>query len=225
MILNDNLKYGQESITYVGEHPMTVLIPKDYEKHKMLAVTDFVHALAIFEIIIEGESHGLFLPGVVDMYPSKVNFVTLNGIDYVKCEFSKGDIFIKNKKVVQNSNIAYILFVEYFRNGRLPHYVTYDMCAFLFDYIKKVTGVKLPAEHAIFEMIFSHLSRSADNLNVPYRCTDMSKPRKIIKLKDIPHATSSLTAKLIGGYLADSINASLVNANEEETDIENMLRQ
>ena len=102
--------------------------------------------------------------------------------------------------------------------------MTYDNLAFLFDIVKRITGCSLPAEHATFEMIYAYLARAKNNLKMSYRHTSMNEPPVFLKLKDVPHAASSTTAKLIGSYLNDSIASSMVNAAEDTSDIEELLR-
>ena len=223
MNLNDHLEKKGNSVV-VKDGPITVLIPRSYEKYKRLVVTDEVDTLAMFEITIGNETKGFFASASVIMKPSVVEYVTDGGQDYVKCTFTKGDIFFKSTSVVKNSNIAYIVFTEYIEKGQIPRFMKYDDLAFLFDTVKRLTGCKIPAEHAAFEMIYAHLSRNRNNLKIPYRLTEMKEDPLFLKLKDVPHAATSTTAKLIGSYLNDSIATSMVNAAEDQSDIEDLLR-
>ena len=223
MDLNEYLiTKGNQVIVKKG--PITVLIPRSYEKYKRLNVTDEVDTLAMFEITINGETKGFFASASVIMKPSVVEYVTDSGQEYLKCTFTEGDIFFKSTQIVKNSNIAYIVFSEYIEKGQIPRFMKYDDLAFLFDTVKRLTGCSIPAEHASFEMIYAHLSRNRNNLKVPYRLTNMSEPPLFLKLKDVPHAATSTTAKLIGSYLNDSIATSMVNAAEDQSDIEDLLR-
>lgn len=223
MDLNKHLtKKGNQVIVTKG--PITILIPRSYEKYKRLTVTDEVDTLAMFEITIDGETKGFFASASVIMKPSTVEYVTDSGQEYLKCTFTEGDIFFKSTSVVKNSNIAYIVFSEYIEKGQIPRFMKYDDLAFLFDTVKRLTGCSIPAEHATFEMIYAHLSRNRNNLKVPYRLTTMNEPPLFLKLKDVPHAATSTTAKLIGSYLNNSIATSMVNAAEDQSDIEDLLR-
>jgi hypothetical protein len=213
---------GRIVVTSTSE--ITVMIPRSYEKYKSLSVTDQVVTLAIFEMTIEEESKGFFLPASIVMQPSIVQYVTINGNDYVKCTFTKGDTFIKSSNVVRNSHIAYVVFTEYVEKGQIPEYMTYDNLAFLFDIVKRITGCSIPAEHATFEMVYAYLARAKNSLKTPYRLTSMHEPPVYLKLKDVPHAASSTTARLIGSYLNDGIASGMVNAAEDTSDIEELLR-
>lgn len=224
--INNYLERKGEMFVFVGE-AMSIYIPMTYQKYGLLSITDTVNALGVFDIDIKGEpSHGLFLPAVLTMQPSNTAFVTVKGVDYCKCTFTKGDIFILKNKVVQDAHLAYVMFVEYVQYARMPQFMSYDLCAFIFDIIKKVTTSKLDVNHAVFEMLFAHLARDKNNIKVPYRKTDMTEPPRFVKLDDAANATLSTTAKLTGGYFQDAINGAIASPNEEtSSDIEDLLRQ
>ena len=225
MDLNKHLtKQKDGRVIVTGSEDIVCMIPRSYEKYKRLNVTDVVDTLAVFEITIGNESCGFFLPASILMKPSIIQYVTANGKDYLKVTFTKGDTFIVNTNVVKNSNIAYIIFTEYVEKGQIPDYMKYDNLAFLFDIVKRITGCSIPAEHATFEMIYAYLSRASNNIKKPYRLTNMTDKPIYLKLKDVPHASTSTTAKLIGSYLNDSIASSMVNAAEDTSDIEELLR-
>lgn len=224
MDLSKHITKNKNGEMVVTGESVTIMIPRSYEKYKRLNITDEIDTLAVFEISIGTETKEFFLPATVTMCPSLVEYVTIEGQDYVRAVFEKGDIFIKNTNVVKNGYIAYIIFSEYVEKGQIPRFMSYDNLAFIFDTVQRITGCKLPAEHAVFEMIYAHLSRDAKKLSTPYRLTAMSEPPKFLKLKDVPHAATSTTAKLIGSYLNDSLVNSMVNAAEDESDVEDLLR-
>ena len=201
-----------------------IYISRSYEKYKMLNISDSVSALAVFEINYGAESKGFFLPAVIEMHPSEIAFETINGTDFVKCTFNKGDIFMKSAEVVQNPNIAYTIFAEYIDSARVPNFMHYENLAFLFDTVKRITGSSIPAEHAAFEMIYAYLSRDPKNFRTMYRLTNMSEPPKYYKLKDVAHVASSTSSKLISAYLKDSLASSMVNASDNTSDLEELLR-
>jgi len=224
MDLNKHLQKNKSGEVIVTGGPISIMIPRSYEKYKRLNITDEIDTLAMFEITIDNETKEFFLPASIIMKPSVVQYVTTEGQDYVSATFDKGDIFIKNTRVVKNGYIAYIIFSEYIEKGQIPRYLNYNNLAFIFDTIQRITGCKLPAEHATFEMIYAHLSRDQHQLSTPYRLTPMTTPPKFLKLKDVPHAATSTTAKLVGSYLKDSIINNTVNAADDVSDIEELLR-
>ena len=160
------------------------------------------------------------------MCPSNILFKTIKDDEYVFCTFDKGDIFIKNKSIVKSEFIAYALFSMYLDKGKIPDLIDYSKETFIFDTVADITGSKIGKfNHAIFELIYSHLARDSEDLQKPYRLTDMKTPPVRLKLSDLPRVTQSLTAKLESGYLASSINVALTHENENPSKIEELLRQ
>ena len=223
MDLNKVLTKNKNSLI-VATDEIVIYINRHFEKYMMLKVEDMVSALAIFEINIGKESAGFFLPAVISMKPSNVRFENINGSEFLRCEFHKGDMFMDDVNVVQNANIAYVVFSEFIDGGRIPSFIRYDNLAFVFDIVKRITGSSIPAEHAAFEMIYAYLARNPKNFRQMWRLTPMNGQPQYFKLKDVPHVAVSTSAKLISAYLKDSIAASMVNASEDQSDIEDLLR-
>ena len=217
------------SIKYMDKkRELHILIPKYYEKFQMIKVDADVQTLGIFELWYDQEMvrKQFFLPAMITMCPSEILYQTIDGDEYVYCTFRAGDIFMKTKNVVKTEYIAYALFSMYLEKGKIPELITYDKSTFMFDIVAEVTGSKIKAfNHAIFETIYSHLARDSEDVQKPYRLTDMKKPPIRLKLSDLPHVTTSVTAKLESGYLQGSINVALTHDNEVPSKIEELLRQ
>jgi len=224
-MLNKYLTYNADnSITFIGSD-LTIKITKRFENYGMLSIGDNVQALAIFELCVDGgPSRGFFLPAKITMIPSEITEITENGQSFYKLIFKKGDTFIKSRRVVKNGQIAYIVFAEFVEKGYCPNFISYEHRAFLFDIVQQVTGTRIPAEHAMFEIIFAHLSRDRKNVYMTYRLTDMKDTPLQLALKDVAHATTSVTAKLVGGYLSDALTVATVNHADNISPIEELLR-
>lgn len=228
-MLDEVMKFESDnSIKYMGTKELHVLIPKYYEKFQMIKVEAEVKTLGIFAVWFDKDSDQseFFLPAVVTMCPSEILFKTIGGDEYVYCTFRKGDTFIKNRQVVKAEYIAYALFSMYLEKGRIPDLISYEKEAFMFDTVGKVTGSKASGfNHSIFEVIYAHLARDPKDVHSFYRLTDMKYPPIRLKLSNLPNVTTSLTSRLISGYLTQSITTSLNHENEFESPLEELLRQ
>ena len=225
MDLNKHLtKNPTGELIVTGKDHVIVYINRSLESTHTLSITDVVRTMALFDIMIDGETRGFFLPAIVTMKPSNTSFQSFNSMDYVRLEFAPGDVFLESSSVVQNGNIAFVIFSEFIRKGHIPDRLAYDDLAFVFDLVKKVTGCSLPAEHAVFEMIFAHLARDPKNYRTAWRHSAMAGSPKYLKLSDIPHAAGAVTNKLSSAYLNDSLASSMVNAAENPSDLEELLR-
>lgn len=226
MNLNSYLTYNQDKSVVVKTESMQVRIPVSYTKYRMLKIQDTVTTLAIFDIYVgTNPPMQLLLPAVIEMRPSTITQQTIDGIDYAVLTFSRGDVFMCTTRLVQTEYIAYVLFTEFIENARIPSGMTYDQIAFIFDTVVRVTGSKVPAEHAIYEIIFAHLARDSKDISIPYRLTAMTAPPTHLKLTDIPHVATSVSTKLLGSYLNNSMTTAVINEADHNSDVEDLLRQ
>ena len=227
--LDKNMKFESDgSIRYMGAKPLNITIPMYYEKDRMLKVGSDLVTLGIFPFWYEGDSEQslLFLPAILTMCPSTVVFQKVGGEDQVFASFQKGDLFLKSKQLVRTEYIAFIIFNYYVDKNHIPSLVTYDDLATIFQRVADVTGSKIGKfNNAAFEILMAHTCRSMDNIAVPYRLTDMKKKFIHVKLGDMAHITTTVTAKLISGYLQGSITTAINSDVTNESTLEEILRQ
>lgn len=227
--LDKNMKFEADgSIRYMGAKALNIVIPMYYEKDQMLKVGSDLVTLGIFSFWYEGDKEKslLFLPAVLTMCPSTVVYQKVDGEDQVFASFTKGDIFLKSRKLVKTEYIAFILFNYYVDKNHIPELMSYDDLATIFQRIAQVTGSKISKfNNAAFEILMAHTARSVDNIAVPYRLTDMKKKYVHVKLGDMAHITTTVTAKLISGYLQGSITTAINSEVTNESTLEEILRQ
>ena len=227
--LDKNMKFESDgSVRYIGAKPLNITIPMYYEKDQMLKIGTNLVSLGIFDFWYEGESEKglLFIPAILTMCPSTIVFQKVNGEDQVFASFQKGDIFLKSRQLVKTEYIAFILFNYYVDKNHIPSLVTYDDLATIFQRVAAITGSKIGKfNNATFEILMAHTCRSADNIAVPYRLTDMKKKYIHVKLGDMAHITNTVTAKLISGYLQGSITTAINSEVKNESTLEEILRQ
>lgn len=205
---------------------LTVKIPRRYENYNLLRAENDIQTLAIFEMIFDDkESHGMLLPAVITMEPSTQYYKTIDEIDFLIAEFQAGDKFMTSTQLLKQPHISYAMFVEFIALGNLPKFLDYENTAFLFDRAKEVCDANLRVQHSVFEMIYSHLFRDPDDLTVKYRHTNMKKKPEFIELRSVTYGTDSTTAKIIGAYMNDGINAAIVNPSHQKHDLEDLLRK
>lgn len=213
-----------DSFIFKGKK-LLVKIPRRYETRNLLQVGEDVTTLAVFEMVIDDKvTCGFFLPALITMFPSKTYTGTEDGVDLLYAEFVQGDKFIANRTVLKRNYIAYQMFVEFITLGNFPKFITYEHVLKIFGRCKDICDADLRTDSSVFELIYSHLARDPDNLNIKYRMSNMKKPAKFIALSSVTYGADSTSAKLIGAYMSDGINSAIVNQSTEHSQLEDLLR-
>lgn len=210
----------------LDEGVLKALIPLRYQVYDMLHVSDHVESLGIFPIhhSNEKEPYYLYLPAIIEMYPSSTNEVRIEDEKYLSLEFVKGDIFIKSRTIVKQDFLIYSMFKEFVRLGNIPPFLSYNQLAMLFDVAQITCGAVINVPHTAFEMMMAYCARDPKDLTKKYRLTDMKKPPVFLGLGNTTHARETTMPKLMGSYFMDGINNAVVNQSTQESELENLLR-
>lgn len=205
---------------------MKIFIPKRYEIHDLLSVKDTVRSLAIFQIFIaeEKDPYNMLLPAMITMYPSDTEEKTVDDIPYVIATFNKGDVFVDSLVIIKENFVISKMFIEFFRNGHMPPWLSYDQMAEVFDIAQVTCGATLPVPHATLEMMVAQCARYPTNLNLKYRYSKQDKPPTFLGLRNVTDIRDSTTSKLVGSYVMDGINSAIVNQSQERSEVEDLLR-
>lgn len=192
--------------------------PKRYEANDLLTHTDMLHVLGICRMVINGTIEGgLLLAAIISIRPSETYTETIEEEPYLVAVLKKGDIFMDTNDVIQNDKLGYILWVEFIALGRIPPFITYENIHELFDKIAKLTGIKFPVNHVVFEMVYAHIYRDADNITKKYRHTPRKKPPVIVELRSIAYGPDTTIDKIVGSYSNDGLNSALVNYSDQSS--------
>lgn len=219
-------KYNPEkhTITFTGDS-LVIHVPKRLEAYNLLHITDVVETVGVMDLIIDDTYQAtLHMLAGVKVAPTEIATITVNNVPYLKMTLVTGNLFTTSTTVIKNKNIMYACYVEFVTRGNIPYTMGYDDLFSMFDQAGPMCGSKLPVDHAIFEVIFAHLSRNPDNRFQQYRHTDMTKPFEFIALRDVAYAPTSTNARLLGSYMDDGLNAALINVSEERQPFEDILR-
>jgi len=214
----------KKTLTFIGKS-LRAVIPKRYETYGLMSVTNTVQTIGIMDLIIDEKFNAhLHLMGLIEMDPSDISSETIDGIEYLALTFTSGDLFLTNTTIVKNQALIYAIYTEFVDRGKMIYTMGYEDLIWLFDSAKEMCDAALPMDHAMFEVIYAHLARKADDKFVPYRYTDMKGDFSFIPLRDVSFAPNSTTARLMGSYFSDSTLASLLNENETRRNFEDLLR-
>ncbi len=202
-----------------------VSILKKFEQYGCLFVQESVKTLGVFDMVVDGAQSGMFLVSHIEMFPSDVVNDNSNDRPMVKLIFKKGDTFMKTTNVVVDSKLAFIVWMEYIKFANTLKAISYEQQAFIFDKMCKTSGIGFPVDHATYEAIFAHLTRDPYDFSIAHRNGKMDGDFRRIPLNEVAHAATSTTSRIVGSYFNEGVNASLVNANDDVSPIENILRK
>ena len=221
-------KFQQENpsspVIFTGDQCVVNILQKLEETYECVSVTDTVTTIGVFDMEVDGIQSGMFLVGRIEMCPSDVARVTIDNTPYIQLTFKKGDTFIKTTNIVIEAKLAFIIWVEYIKFAHTLKAMSYADQAAMFDKMRLSTGITFPVDHSVYEAIFAHLSRDANDFTIPYRNTPMKDDFRRIQLNDVAHAARSTSARIIGAYNKEGINAALDNPNDAHSEIEDLLR-
>lgn len=200
-------------------------VPKRYgDNYGALVIRESVKTLGVFDVIVDGVLTGLFIPSHVEMYPSQIEEITMDGETYVKLSFHKGDVFLKSLTVVKAPLASFPVYKEMITLGKTMKSIPYEEFPFIFHRLMKVSGINFRVNRALFEVIGAQVTRSLADITIPYRNTDMKGEYQQIPLNDVSHAATSTTSRMVGAWFKDGINAALVHPNDVSSSIEDVLR-
>ena len=218
-------KNNDFSVSFIGE-TLELRIPKKFSSHGALVIGETVTTPGVMDMIFDDKYHaGLNLLASITIVPSDMNWMTYKGVEYLVLKLKHGDTFMTSYRVIQDPHIVYILWTEFITNGGIIYTLDYDALLKLFEHVRELTGSGIGVSRSVYEGIIAHLARDPDNISVPYRLTDMSKPMKMVKLKSISQASSSTIARLNGAYFRDEgLTSALRNEVDQQQPFENILR-
>ena len=211
-------------MTFIGTS-LEIYIPYRYQVYDLLLLSDTVTTLGVFDMIINDQFQaGLLMLTTIEMEPDDVSTLMIGELQYVKLTLSAGCKFICNTERIADSSIVYSFWMESIARGKLPYFIGYEALATLFDQAKNMCDQDINVDHVVFEVLYSHLSRDADNLTIQYRHTNMEKPFTFIELRNVGYATTSTASRMMGSYFANALNSSLLQTTTEHSDFEDLLR-
>ena len=204
---------------------MEAYIPMRYGPYDLLSQEEMLNTLGIFGMKINDTVEGgIFMPAVIKSRPTHTYTSTIADIQYLVAEYKKDDILIDNMSIIENARLGYVLWNEFIALGNLPDFLEYDQWCTMFDLVSDLCGIKFKVNHAVFEMIYSHLARDADDLTLKYRLSSMLRAAVFIKLRSVAYGPDSAAAKIMGSYMDLGLTSAMVNAsNGDASPLETIL--
>ena len=223
MILEKYFKIVKDRV-YVDTDEIRIRINKRIQDSGYASIGEHLETLAVFDVYIDKAK--IATPYVqfarIHMEPSDVDTITTDDGDFIEATFKKGDLFMRTK-IVQDPKLSYVIWYEFLFMGCMPVTMKYHDMFKIFDDAPSVCGIGLDMNHALFEIVYSHIARVPGKMNVLHRNGDHKEEPEIVPLKDVAHVTITTSARIIGPYFDAGVNAAIVNKSKESSDIEQLL--
>lgn len=211
--------------------PLHIHVPESFRAKQILLMGEDITAMGYFALILESGEYGLYMiPSMIDLNPSQTTIIEVNGKTYYDFFFEAGTVVIKQTELFKDNILLYNLIDELLSRGRIPWYYTYeDMVDFFVD-VEYYTGTKLAVTPAIGEMVIAQIARNpADRKQLlRYLLTKPgaghTTPVTWLPLRNVSIGAEGLTAKLVGSYLDDGIDAGLLANGGKSSMLEEVLR-
>lgn len=208
-----------------------IYLPVRFSERGMASVEVETHIVGVYLLVMEDKYSAVSLVNtILRIDPQTVNRVMVNGDEYYEFVFPAGSTVIPNVNLVQNNQIPYKIYNEFFAKGRVPFYLGYEELAKIFDTAKKHGGVNIGSEREVTELLVSMISRNPQDRNQYHRQNvdtpediDVKKPA-FIPLKSVAYSATNTTNKLAGSYMQDGVVSALVSPSERSERIETLLR-
>jgi hypothetical protein len=212
------------SLIFTGDK-LEIFIPERYETHGYLNISTTVRTIGFFDMIINDTIEtGYKLAALIEIVPSSSEATTVDGDPVIKLTLHKGDVFIRELKFIKDPKISYILFYEMTFTGRYPKFIQYEDCATIYDYIGHTTSGASSISHTIFEIVAMQVTRDSKNVAKLFRHTSMKGDPLFIGLHSIANVATSTSSRITGAYARAGLEASIANASERNSEIEDALR-
>lgn len=228
--IKDILK-NKDGAVYVTED-VIVTIPKRYMDKGLLQIDEHVNSVGIFPILTTDKQYGILtITADISLTPDDIEYVKIDGVEYLSLSFLKDSMFIADKDVVVSDSHIDAIFDLFMSQGFIPWFLGYEDLIRIYDSAYKYSGSKIGDNSVGMEVIVSAVARNPSDRKKYYRYdvadrSDLKKnPPTFVALKSIFYSTSNTTSKIIGSYFGDGVVSALTDKSETTERIESLLRQ
>lgn len=211
--------------------PLHIHVPETFRGKSILVMGEEISTMGFIPLILESGIYGVYtVPAMIRLNPHQTNIIEVDGVTYYDFFFPAGTIVFKAIELFKDNLLLYNLTDEMLSRGRIPWYYGYEDMMEYFQNIEHYTGTRLVQVRAIGEMIIAQVARlktrRADPIRYHLIKPGENRPRGLcwLPLRNVAVGAVGLTAKLIGPYMDDGIDAALAQDGGKLSDLEEVLR-
>ena len=206
-----------------------IIFPERYVNKNLAVMGGTVKLISVYAIVDTNYNYGVIsAPVFIDIAPNNITSVLVNGEVNKVLEIEKDHVFVYNRNLIQEESFLYDILDEFFLQGKVPWFMTYDKLSDLFIESRKYAGSKLGDDVLAMEIVASIITRSSEDKLVSYRHA-VNKKGKVAKpgyvgLSNVYYSYDNTTAKLMGGYMKQGVTTAIVNREKSTTKVSAVLR-
>lgn len=217
-----------EDGSVIANRNLFIQIPRRFTQNGLAEITDYVTTAPVLGIILPGDCYCCFLSMLnMNLYPTDMTDVSINGEKYVHMEFFKGDTVFENVRSSIDPNMPYFYFMEFVNYAKIPWYMDWKVHSTLFDSALEELGKKVGSSPQVMRTLFSIIYRDPDDLEKPYRGSKAMKEGRdpvIVGLNNPSMLITDSFSRYIGGYLNDNLLSSIIKPSDKVTGLDKMIR-
>lgn len=211
--------------------PLHIHVPETFRGKSILIMGEEISTMGFIPLILESGIYGVYtVPAMIRLNPAQTNIIEVEGKTYYDFYFPAGTIVFKSIELFKDNLLLYNLTDEMLSRGRVPWYYGYEDMANYFKNIVHYTDTRLVQTRSIGEMVIAQIARLSTRRTDPIRY-HLVKPGENLRvglswlpLRNVSIGAVGLTAKLIGPYMDDGIDAALTQEGGKLSDLEEVLR-
>lgn len=219
----------QEDKSVVTRGGCSILTPVRYEGLGLSIIGSENRVCACCPIILPdgqyGVSHALTQ---LHIDPSDIREVTMDGQPFYEFVFLPGDTVLVSTDVVMRNSFPWLMYNEIYTLGKVPWWYTEKEKYQLLYTSAKLAGVKLNADSSIYSVLASITTRDPNDRRRAWRLLS-DEERSTLKaidigLRNIIDSGTNTITNLMGGYVNNAIDSSLVYPADTISETEAILR-
>lgn len=206
---------------YYCNEKLTIEVPSWYIDKGMLVFGQDTFFYGVAAIIIGDYYSVMNVPTLIRTRPVNIKSVKHeDGMEYTQLEYMPGDMFITDKKVVQETLLSYAYFSDYIIRSKVPWFISYEDMIRVLNNFKKYANSNIGVNPIANESVVSYVTRTEDDPDMYFRHAPKGVKPRFIDLMNMFHAIKPTVNKISGGYLETGITAAYVKEPSPPTKLE-----
>jgi len=214
---------------YVATVDLDVYLPKSWMSGALANAGETITSLAVFAIVVGNKYVSSVSCCNLNFVPDTTSEIMIDDVPYLELHYEKGSAITTTSESVKNAPILFNIYDEFTAKGKKPWYIDGIDEARMMDTASYHAGATPGANRAILEMMVASRYRMAGDRSKYYK--EGFKTQKeydaaipdVIPARSVTYGATNTSARLMGSYTSDAMNASLVNPSENLESIEELL--